>query len=372
MAGATIAPLTRFACTTSMGYPSILAGGLLLGAQPEYMTYMPYPDGQGNVTWQGGEFGFSAPDGANITLAAITVTHRVSDTTAYPAISAQIYAGGSPVGAPAVFTPSITPIAETVSVTSGISADALPSLAVQVTFQEAQEGLGYVYHAYATVNYSFADSVGIITVAGRASIPVPSVSVTPPVAELVAAGSAAESFSPSFGQPTAKGDLLIGWTFCNSSSASFNITCADPSWTLANTAGESYGWSGLWYKINCGAAEVPPTFSSSGASFVMSQLLEFSHQVVAFDQTGTFTNNSGPDFTVAASAPDTASGNLIIGLATWSGPDATPVTASISGSDSSGTPVTYSTVSNAATTGQIPFAVAWAQASPRPAPARTR
>ena len=118
MAGATVAPLARFPLFISMGYPAVLAGGLTLGIQPGYMSYLPYPDGWTDTTWQGNLFGLSAPDGANVTNIAVTVTYRVSAISAYDLILAQVYAGGDPVGTPASFTPSSTPATGTVTVTT--------------------------------------------------------------------------------------------------------------------------------------------------------------------------------------------------------------------------------------------------------------
>ncbi len=365
MAGATVTPLARFPLFTSFTFPSVLAGGITLGTQPTYITYAPYPDGQGDVIWQGAEFGMSAPDGANVTLVEISVTHRVSNTAAYPSVTAQVYAGGSPVGSPKSFTPSITLITETITVTSGITASALSSLAVQLTFHSAAMGLAYVHQAYATANYSFADAVGIITVAGATSVASPALTVSYPTARLVAAGVSVTSLSPSFGKPTTAGSLLIAWTFSNSGSATFDTTCSNPQWTLIGTSGGAFGWRAMWYKNNCYAHEAAPVFSSA-ATFPMSQLAEFAN-ARGLDQYGTLASPSQSNFTLTANASDTKSGDLIVACLIWGGANMTPATIGATGVDSGGNGL-GAVITNAATTGQLPAAIFWGQASPPAGP----
>lgn len=370
MTDATVTPLARFPLFTSMGFPVLLANQpVALGAQPEYLTFLPHPDGQGDVTWQGGEFGLTAPDGANVTNVAVTVTYRVSSVTAYPEITAQLYANSSPVGSPASFTPVQTqaPVTGIITVRTGISAAHLSTLAVQVTFHSAQAGLGYVYHAYATADYSFADAVGTITVAGNAAIAAPVVSVHPPGMYLRSAGTLAQTLSPAFGAITIPDDLLLGWTFSNSSSGTFETTCSNPAWQLLGHAGGAFGWRGLWCKPLCGSHEAAPVFSSSGASEVMSQLLEFTGCKLIPDQAGTNTT-AGSNFSVSASASDTASGDFIAGILTWAGSNLTPVLAGVSGADSSGAALPLNTISNGTTTGELPYVFAWGQATPPAGP----
>jgi len=367
MAGATVTPLARFPLFTSMGFPVIHANQpFILAAQPAYLTYMPYPDGQGDVIWQGAEFGLTAPNGANVTLVEISVTHRVSNTTAYPSVTAQVYASGSPVGSPKAFTPSITLITETITVTSGITASALSSLAVRLKFHSAAMGLAYVHQAYATANYSFANAVGIITVAGTTSVASPRLTVSYPTAHLVAAGASVQSLSPSFGKPVTAGSLLIAWTFSNSGSATFDTTCSNPQWILIGTSGGAFGWRAMWYRNNCNAGEAPPVFTST-ATFPASQLAEFAN-ARGLDQYGVVASPSQSDFTVSASAPDTKSGDLVVASLIWAGANFTPATIGVTGADSSGAALPSGVISNAATTGQLPAAIFWGQASPPAGP----
>jgi len=361
MAGATVTPLARFPLFTSIGVPAITAGGLVLGVQPGYMTYMPYPDGEGDVTWKGDLFGLTAPAGSNVWYIAVTITYRVSTLAAFSLITAQLYIAGSPVGSPASFTPSITPATGTVFYTGGVTPADLPTLAVQVTFHQTRIGLAYVTQAYAAADYSSADSVGIFTVTGKTSSAVPALQVSSPAtATLVAQGAVVQTLIPSFGQPTTAGDLLIGWTLNNSSSPTFDTTCNDPAWALIGYAGGSYGWRSLWYRAGCAAGEIAPVFSGGGA-FSMSQLLEFSG-VTALDQSGAFYTAS-PDFTMSESATDTTSGDLVVAVTIWGGGSAvTPITSSVTGTDSSGAALALTTYTNDSTTGQAPYAFTWGQA----------
>ena len=366
MAGATVSPLARFPLFTSMGFPSILAGGMYLGTQPTYLTYMPYPDGQGDVIWQGNQFGMTAPAGANVTLIQVNITHRVSNTAAYPSVTAQLYAGGLAIGNAQNLTPSINLITETVTYTGGIPPANLSSLAVQVKFHSAAMGLAYVHQAYATANYSFANSVGIITVTGTTTVADPQLTVHYPAARMIAAGPAVLSLSPSFGQPTTAGSLLVAYTFSNSGSATFDTTCNDPKWTLIGTSGGAFGWRGMWYKNNCFAHEVAPIFTST-ATFPQSQLAEFAN-ARGLDQYGTVTSPSQSNFTLTANAPDTFSGDLIVACLIWAGANMTPATIGVTGVDSGGNGCGGGVITNATTTGQLPSAIFWGQASPPAGP----
>ena len=366
MAGATVAPLARFPLFTTFTKPVILAGGMYLGTQPTYLTYAPYPDGQGDVIWQGNEFGMSAPAGANVTLIQVSITHRVSNTATYPLITAQLYAGGSPIaGAVETLTPSLSLITETITYTGGIPPANLSSLAVQVKFHSMGMGLAYVHQVYATANYSFADSAGTITIAGVTSVPEPALTVSYPYAYLLSAGSSVLSLSPSFGKTTTAGSLLIAWTFSNSGSATFDTTCSNSNWTLIGTSGGAFGWRAMWYRNNCNANEAAPVFSSP-STFPMSQLAEFAN-ARGLDQYGVLASPSQSDFTLTASSSDTKSGDLVVGSLIWGGANMTPATIGASGTDSGGNSF-GNLITNAATTGQLPAAIFWAQASPPAGP----
>ena len=364
MAGATVSPLARFPLFTTFTRPSILAGGIQLGTQPTYITYAPYPDGQGDVTWQGAEFGLSAPTGANVTLIQVSVTLRVSNTTAYPSVTAQLYAGGVPIGSAQALTPSINLITETLTYTGGIPPANLSSLALQVKFHSAAMGLAYVHQAYATANYSFANSVGIITVAGVASVASPVLTVHNPFAYLVAAGSSVLSLTPGFAKHTTAGNLLIAWTFSNSGSSTFDTTylTTPPGFSSGLPWEVLSGGVPMWYQNNCYAGEAPPAVFSSPATFPMSQLAEFTN-ARGLDQSGTFPSPSSSNFALTASAQDTKSNDLVIGCLIWGGANMTPVISGASGTDSSGAVLPTGVVTNASTTGQLPAIIYWGQAS---------
>ena len=200
----------------------------------------------------------------------------MSDPAAFSSVAAQLYANGSPIGSPLVYTPEATTnVTQTLSYYGGMTPAHLATLAVQVNFHQVSVGLGYVLQAYAEADYSFADSVGIITVAGETSVPAltPSVAL-PAVAKLVSQG-AVGNYSPSFGQPTTAGNLLIAWTLDNADSGMFSTACNNPNWELIGYAGAAFNWRALWYRTNCRAGEIAPVFSSGG-SLEEAQLLEFS------------------------------------------------------------------------------------------------
>jgi hypothetical protein len=109
--------------------------------------YMPYPSGQGDLIWQGGEFGLVLSGASS---AIVSVTHRVSDPNAFSSITARLYIGSIPVGAPAQFRRSMTYVTDSVTAHTGINADNLPLLSVRVTWHQVAPGLAYVQHSYAT------------------------------------------------------------------------------------------------------------------------------------------------------------------------------------------------------------------------------
>jgi hypothetical protein len=93
---------------------------------------------------------------------------------------------------------------------------------------------------------------------------------------LVSAGAVSSSLSPSFGQATAAGNLLVAWVYADTGGSSdpFNPVSG---WTKAVVPGASFNWSSIWYKANCGAGETAPVFTTAGANFgANSQLAEFS------------------------------------------------------------------------------------------------
>lgn len=330
---------------------------------------MVYPAGQGDLIWQGGVFGLSAPTSggltANVWRVQVTITHWVSSPASFTSVTAQIYdTNTTSVVFSQPFTLSSTAVTETITLTSGYTAADVPSLAARLVWHQTAVGFAAVQHSFADISYSYSDSIGMLSIAPApaTAMTAPAVSVAPlPRVALISAGTVVTSFNPAFGQPTNAGDLLIAWVFSNSSSSSFGTTCSDPSWTLAGSAGLAFGWESLWYKINCKAAETAPHFNDTAFSTPLSQLLEFT-PVIAIDQVASGHGNQSVTYTAGGS--DNASGDLIFGFSAWSGANATPMTIGLSATDSSGATLSLNTASNAASTGsQQQWITGWAQAS---------
>jgi hypothetical protein len=368
MTDAAVAPKARFPLFSAMTPPAITAGPMTQTVTMALQTYMPYPDGEGDVIWQGTEFGMSAPAGSNITYAASTVTHRVSNPASFSSITAQIYAAGVPVGTPVAFTPSNTYITETVVTRAGFPPAGVASLAVQLTWHQTAMGMAYVNWASAQVAYSFADSIGIETIATQVAIGLPVITVTTPPVSLVSQGAAVTNLAPAFGQPTAAGNLLLGWVFSNSQSTGLDVTVSDPSWSLVQYMGGPFAWLSLWAKMVSSAGETAPSFSTS-ASTPMCQLLEFTG-ANATDRSGIGVEPADPRIvTATASGPDSRSGDLVFGICAWPGANPTPAAITMTGTGGDSTALTLSTVNNSATTNQIPWATGWAQAGAAAGPA---
>src|SRR5881396_1735974 len=120
------------------------------------------------------------------------------------------------------------------------------------------------------------------------------------------------SVSPTFGQSTTAGNLLIAWVINDN-----GVTPATPSgWTLmaGNGAGDR---ARVYFKPNCGAGETAPTFSEAGATFMAAALAEFSGADTASPEDGGNrgnTSNAGTSSPLVINKPsaDSASGNLIV------------------------------------------------------------
>ena len=356
----------RIAGTAAYGVPVINASGIK-PATVAGQAYMVYPAAENDLIWQGSVFGLSAPSSggltANVWQVAVTVGHFCSDPSSFTSVTAQVYdTNTDTVIGSQPFTLSSTLITETITLTAGYTAADVPDLAVRMTWHQVAVGYANVQHAYAEISYSYSDSIGSAGIASTAAIGTPAVTVVPlPAVGLVSQGTPALSFSPSFGKTTTAGDLLLAWVYSNSSSAAFSTTCSDPSWTLAGHAGASFGWESLWYKLHCKHAETPPTFSDTGYSEPMSQLLEFSG-AYALDQVAA--NASTTHVTYTAASPDTASGDLIFGFCAWNGSNMGPTTITLTGSDSSGAPLPLNISDNASAGSTTQYwATGWAQAA---------
>jgi hypothetical protein len=78
------------------------------------------------------------------------------------------------------------------------------------------------------------------------------------------------SVSPTFGQSTTAGNLLILWVADNNSSSSPPLPSG---WSSAASTVQG---SAIFYKPNCGAGETAPTLSDAGSVFMAACLGEFS------------------------------------------------------------------------------------------------
>ena len=346
----------------AFGYPVLEADGIIVGTPPwrQGLTYMPYPDGQGDIFWQGGYFGIPSAGGtAQVNEIAITVTQRVSDPAAFSFVTAQILDGATPVGSPVNLTLSATYVTETFMITSGYPAADLPNLTVQLRFHQQTSGLAFVNHVYAAAGISYADSIGPNSPYGTTSMPFPAITVTPGVAKLVSQGPASSSLSPSFGQPTTAGNLLIAWTFSNPFGP-FDVTTSSTGWLLAGHTGAQGGWESLWYKPDCRVSEPAPVFNGGGSTLA-SGLMEFSGARYLDQAGGTF---GAEPLVLSSGHIDTASGDLVVAFGIWGTSSAGPVTMTMTGTDSSGAVLPLHIANNASSTNVgLYWMTGWAQAS---------
>jgi hypothetical protein len=172
---------------------------------------------------------------------------------------------------------------------------------------------------------------------------------------LVKLGAVSSSLSPSFGQPTTAGNLLVAWVFTNDSPATNPLSTTSPGWVQATPAGGGgpYEWTTVFYKADCGASETAPTFADSGGgSGPLSLLGEFSGGATAsvLDSSGTGSGSSTQTATNAA--PDAAGGDLIIFASVWNGGN-TGGTFTTTMADSSGASVTPAVTGNSGAGGGV-------------------
>jgi hypothetical protein len=158
-----IAQAARFRCgPMAFPAPAVTAGTRTLAAWVPGTCRMPFPDGMGVLVWDSGPgYGLTTSTGALGTSAQVTITHRVSDPAAFPVITGQLYAGGSPAGSPAVLTPSATYVTETVRAVTGINAGNLASLRLRITWQQQAMGMAYVSWSQARTPVLISSSSGL-------------------------------------------------------------------------------------------------------------------------------------------------------------------------------------------------------------------
>jgi hypothetical protein len=186
----------------------------------------------------------------------------------------------------------------------------------------------------------------------------------------VAIGAASASLSPSFGQPTGSGNLLLCWLAANSDSATPPFTTSSDGWNIPEELqfGTAFAWSGLAWKAGSSAGETPPAFGPSGTSAPFSMLGEFSGAPASspVDQVGNGGGGGGADQVATCSAPDTQGGDLLAGVAYWNGGASAP-TITTTLTDSDGNPVTANSASNSGSSG-ILYDFTWGIAGPAAGP----
>lgn len=127
----------------------------------------------------------------------------------------------------------------------------------------------------------------------------------------VGTGGGPGAVTPPYAQPTTAGHLLLGVVGCDSNA----VACATPGWVQAVIAGPNQD-AAIWYKANCGAGEVAPTFTCIGTGTPMvAMVAEFSGValVAPLDKTGALQTGAGVNpNTVTAAAADSAFGDLIV------------------------------------------------------------
>lgn len=125
------------------------------------------------------------------------------------------------------------------------------------------------------------------------------------------------SVSPTFGQATAAGNLLIAWV----TSSSQEATTAAAGWVKAVGFTPSSPWADIWYKPNCGANEAPPVFTATpGGSTTMHALLgEFTGALTVnpLDQTGNGTGGPATSLTAIGAGLDAGFGDLVVLCSRW-------------------------------------------------------
>jgi hypothetical protein len=366
-----IAPLTRFSCGgATIGLPALTAAAIVLAETPVPAAYMPWPDAQGDLVWEGGQFGITAAEaGANVTGVSVTVTYRVSDPAAFSSVTGRLYSGGSPITSPQELPYSAVYQTQTITLTTGLDPSLLPGLSLRLRFHQTAMGFAIVNHALAMASWAYADNIGIASIGCEAAVEAPGVHVYPPAAQLASAGAPAANLAPAFGRPTRLGSSLVAWVCSNAGTASLDIACHGGGWVLEGFQGGEFNWTACFVKQRCKAGETPPTFTTSGG-VTLCQLLEVSG-VAGLDYAASSFNTEGPLVSVEAGAADAASGDLILGIGLWGSVNLGGAVGSLSGTDSSGAALPLAVSGAQPGGGANVYALGWAQASPAAGPGLT-
>jgi len=132
------------------------------------------------------------------------------------------------------------------------------------------------------------------------------------------------SGTPTLGQATTAGNLLISWVTDNAASAN-QVTTAATGWTLVGTGSffTGVGNTYVFYRPNCGAGEAAPTFTLTGNTDGNISIAEFSGAatVSPVDASGVASGGpGGSPLTNNATTVDGQVGDLIVtsDIAAWS------------------------------------------------------
>lgn len=117
------------------------------------------------------------------------------------------------------------------------------------------------------------------------------------------------SVSPTNGQTTAAGNLLIAWVTCDGADIADS---AGSGYVRATNGGAAGLQAEIWYKANSSGLDSTPTFTGTGT--LNARLAEFTGGATSspLDQTGSNTGVGG-NVVATAAAADAALGELVIG-----------------------------------------------------------
>jgi hypothetical protein len=165
--------------------------------------------------------------------------------------------------------------------------------------------------------------------------------------------------APSFGASTGAGHLLVACLYSGSSDATNPYTCEDDTWAQVEPSDESYNWSDIWYKEDCGAGEAPPVFGLSDSTTSAGMLLEFSGGATAgaLDQDGG-PASSGETLSASAGGPDGGGGRLLVFAGGWNGGSGATTIVN-SATDSSGASVSLTSYNDPDDTTGFKYSFFW-------------
>jgi hypothetical protein len=131
------------------------------------------------------------------------------------------------------------------------------------------------------------------------------------------------SAAPTFAQPTTAGNLLVLWVM--SADGIDGGWTGLSSWTLAKAqtgnSGSQRGTAGIFYIANCGTGVSAPTPTAANASFTAAKLNEYSGAAttLVLEKTSAYLGGTSSPQTVATTAADAASGDLVTTILSFFG-----------------------------------------------------